>query len=173
MASNGGSRIGTPIERKWSHTYEGLIATEMDNPLRTAASVEAAGLVEVVYPGIEKLSMPPAFESELSANDATREALSSAWPHFLCGAARYCTCRPGRRLVRSFGKSNLGGRLASSRPVDHKDTKTAGLRDASLGMEDRTPLQMRVWFARMVLQESGVPEPLALKACGKGSRDGV
>ncbi len=52
---------------------EGLIATEMDNPLRTAASVEAAGLVEVVYPGIEKLAMPLAFESQLSANDTTRE----------------------------------------------------------------------------------------------------
>src|ERR1035438_1279195 len=58
--------------------------------------MRAAGLVEVVYPGIEKLAIPLAFESQLSANDTTREVLSSAWPHFL--AALLDTVRADRAV---------------------------------------------------------------------------
>lgn len=145
---------------------EGLIAAEMDNPLRTAASVEAAGLVEVVYPGVEKLAIPLAFESQLSANDTTRDALSSAWPHFL--AALLDTVRADRAVDWSApsesrtweGDSPLYGRWTTR-------TKNGWSARRFVGEEDRTPLQMRVWFARMVLQASGVPEPLALRLAVK------
>ena len=98
-----GGRIGEILERqsaekhrqKWrqqdwkdnrqkvANHVEGLIATELDNPLRTASSIEAAGLVEIVYPNVEALQLPISFKSQIAGNAAAIEKLSLAWPNFI------------------------------------------------------------------------------------------
>lgn len=141
---------------------EGLVATEMDNPLRTAASIEATGLVEIVYPGLEQLVMPPAFASQLSATDSMLEVLNSAWPCFL--AALLDTIRTDRAVDWSAlsekrkwdGESPLYGRWTTR-------TKNGWSARRFVGTDDRDPLQMRVWFAQRVLLACAVPDALALK----------
>jgi DEAD/DEAH box helicase domain-containing protein len=133
---------------------EGIIATEMDNPLRTAASIEAAGLVEVVYPGLEQLAIPSGFKSQLVADKAAMEALVSAWPHFL--AALLDTVRADRAVDWSTqsegrtwdGESPLYGRWTTR-------TKNGWSARRFVGLDDRARLQMRVWFAQRVLQAAG------------------
>jgi hypothetical protein len=74
----------------------GLIATELDNPLRTASSVEAAGLVEIVYPGVEALQLPTSFKSQIASNATAIERLSRVWPDFI--AALLDTVRADRAV---------------------------------------------------------------------------
>jgi len=141
---------------------EGLIATEMDNPLRTAVSIEAAGLVEVVYPGIERMAIPPTIESELSASERSSETLRSVWPQFL--GALLDTVRTDRAVdwsAQSNGRTWNGDSPLYRRWVTR--TKNGWSARRFVGMEDRDPLQLRVWFAQRVLRASGVPDPLALR----------
>jgi hypothetical protein len=62
---------------------EALIAQELDNPLRTAVSTEAVGLLELVYPGLADLPVPARFEERLPNSDAIRNELSATWPDIL------------------------------------------------------------------------------------------
>ena len=143
---------------------EGLIATELDNPLRTAASIEAAGLVEIVFPGVEDLQLPVAFKSQISGNPTAIQKLTSAWPAFI--AALLDTVRADRAIDWSApsdrrtwdGESPLYGRWMTR-------TKNGWSARRFVGGDGRSEdqLQMRVWFARRVLNAAGVDESLAVK----------
>ena len=143
---------------------EGLIATELDNPLRTASSIEAAGLVEIVYPGVEALQLPISFKSQIAGNAAAIEKLSLAWPDFI--AALLDTVRADRAVDWSApserrtwdGESPLYGRWMTR-------TKNGWSARRFVGGDDRKEdqLQMRVWFARKVLNAAGSDETLAVK----------
>lgn len=85
-------------ERVARHT-EALLATEMDSPLRTAPSVEAAGLVELVFPGIESMGLSPTFAGGLP-NDQVRRKLAEVWPTLL---AALDTMRADRAVDWSGG----------------------------------------------------------------------
>jgi hypothetical protein len=61
---------------------EALIAQELDNPIRTAVSTEASGILELVYPGLATLSLPPSFAGNLP-NDEVRAKLAPVWPDCL------------------------------------------------------------------------------------------
>ena len=143
---------------------EGLIATELDNPLRTAVSIEAAGLIEIAYPGIEQLTMPGEFKSQLSSCEAAATTLSEAWPHFL--AALLDTVRADRAVDWSNpsekrtwdGESPLQGRWITKATNGWSARRFVGVDNRT---EDR--LQMRMWFARRVLQSSGASDTLAVK----------
>jgi len=143
---------------------EGLIATEFDNPLRTAVSIEAAGLIELAYPGIEQLTMPSEFKSQLSAHDSAVSTLSEAWPHLL--AALLDTVRADRGVDWSSstesrtwdGESPLQGRWVTKATNGWSARRFVGVDNRT---EDR--LQMRIWFARRVLRSSGASDTLAVK----------
>jgi len=49
---------------------EALIAQEMDNPLRAAVSTEAVGLLELVYPALADLPLPPSFGTAPERRDS-------------------------------------------------------------------------------------------------------
>jgi DEAD/DEAH box helicase domain-containing protein len=137
---------------------EALIATEMDNPLRTASSVEAAGLAELVYSGLETLTLPPGFAGTLPSGDVLPK-LSSVWP--ACLAALVDTVRADRAVDWSAatkgrewdGESPLYGRWATRRKNGWTARRFIG--DPTRG-GDR--LQLRIWFAQAVLREAGCSE---------------
>ena len=143
---------------------EGLIATELDNPLRTAASIEAAGLVEIVFPGVEDLHLPISFKSQIAGNPTAIEKLTSAWPDFI--AALLDTVRADRAIDWSApsdrrtwdGESPLYGRWMTR-------TKNGWSARRFVGGDGRSEdqLQMRVWFTRRVLSAVGADESLAVK----------
>jgi DEAD/DEAH box helicase domain-containing protein len=143
---------------------EGLVATELDNPLRTAASIESAGLVEIVYPGVEKLEMPGEFKSQVAAFPQGLQMLASAWSDFL--AALLDTMRADRAVDWSApfdrrtwdGESPLYGRWMTR-------TKNGWSARRFVGGDSRSDdqLQMRVWFARRVLAAAGAPQSLAVQ----------
>lgn len=60
---------------------EGLIANELERPLKKRASVESVGLIEIVYPGLENLHVPPLFEEKLQSTVRTK--LAAVWPEFI------------------------------------------------------------------------------------------
>jgi hypothetical protein len=72
---------------------EALIAQELDNPLRTAVSTEAVGLIELAYPGLTTLTMPAVLSAR---NDAIFRKLGPLWPDLL--AALLDTVRADRAV---------------------------------------------------------------------------
>ena len=142
---------------------EALIATEMDNPLRTASSVEAAALAELVYSGVESLTLPPAFAGTLPGGDAVSK-LSSVWP--ACVAALLDTVRADRAVDWSAatkgrewdGESPLYGRWATRRKNGWTARRFIGDPTRS---GDR--LQLRLWFVQGVLRAAGCPEDFAVQ----------
>lgn len=86
---------------------EGLVAKELDRPLKKQPTVESIGLIEFVYPGIESLGIPPIFEEKLTPN--TRSKIAEVWPKIvtlLLDTARFDGCvgwsdpkKPGRKWL--------------------------------------------------------------------------
>jgi hypothetical protein len=128
---------------------EGLIATELDNPLRTAASIEAAGLVEIVFPGVEGLHLPIGFKSQIAANPTAIEKLTPAWPDFI--AALLDTVRADRAIDWSApsdrrtwdGESPLYGRWMTRTKNGWSARRFVGGDGRS---EDQLRLQMRLAY---------------------------
>jgi DEAD/DEAH box helicase domain-containing protein len=72
---------------------EGLIATELEPPLKKRVSAESVGLIEIVYPGIGRLSVPPLLEEKLPAD--VRPKIAEVWPELvtlLLDSARRDSC---------------------------------------------------------------------------------
>jgi DEAD/DEAH box helicase domain-containing protein len=61
---------------------EALVATELDRPIKQRVHVEATGLAEVVYPGIDDLTLPFRIEAELR-DEGIRAALRDNWTAFV------------------------------------------------------------------------------------------
>ncbi len=128
---------------------EGLIANELERPLKKRASVESVGLIEIVYPRIESLGVPPLLEEKLPSN--ARRKLASAWPEFvslLLDAARRDSCvawsqeTTGRKWL---GEVPLPGRWL---------TRTRGGWGAN-AFVGATKLQHRRAFAANMLRAAG------------------
>jgi superfamily II DNA or RNA helicase len=60
---------------------EGLIATEINKPIKKRPSVESVGLLEVVYPGVDILSLPSLLEEKLP--QSIRAKMSKVWPEII------------------------------------------------------------------------------------------
>jgi DEAD/DEAH box helicase domain-containing protein len=149
-----------------SHT-EALIGAEMDNPLRTASSIEAAGLVELVYPGLENVSLPAAVAGLVTDSNA-RHKLSIIWPDLL--AALVDTARADRTVEWSQdtegrkwdGQSPLYGRWATRRKNGWTARRFIG-DDPYLRDPHRQHLiQSRLWFVSRVLRAVGALETLSV-----------
>ncbi|MCW5980039.1 MAG: DEAD/DEAH box helicase [Bryobacteraceae bacterium] len=150
----------------WTHNAqnvaaraEALVAQELDNPLRTAISVEATGLLELVFPGLADLTMPADFTGQLP-DDRCRMLLSEVWPDVLAafldtvrsnGAVDWSKEEAGRKWN---GESPLYGRW-----VTRSKNGWIGLGGDRwvhavrfIGNDDR---QLRLWFAKCLLREAG------------------
>ena len=60
---------------------EGIVAKELGQLLKRRVSVESVGLLEIVYPGIEKLSVPPVVEEKLPRQ--VRHKIADVWPEIV------------------------------------------------------------------------------------------
>ncbi len=139
---------------------EALIAQEMDNPLRTAVSTEAVGLLELVYPGLADLPLPPSFAGQLP-NDEIRNKLAGIWPDVLVAlldtlradrAVDWSKEEPGRKWN---GESPLYGRWSTR-------SKNGWTARRFIGDDNpqRHKLQLRLWFAKTLLAAANCPEVL-------------
>jgi DEAD/DEAH box helicase domain-containing protein len=139
---------------------QALIARALDNPVRKVISTEAAGLVEVVYPGVESLSMPADFSGRLPT-ELLRQELTLAWPAIV--ASLLDSIRADRAVDWSQdsdkrqwdGESPLFGRWMCRSKSGWKARRFVG--DPT---RRRESLQLRLWFALMVLKSAGCPQTL-------------
>lgn len=131
---------------------EGLVASEFDRPLRTSVSLEAVGLIEIAYPGISHLGMPPQLESELPTK--SRKELNKSWSEILSlllDSLRADHCMGWSEETENrkwLGQSPLDGKWA---------TRAKGGWDAR-AFVGATTRQQRRKFARQVLLAAGCPD---------------
>ena len=137
---------------------EALIAQELDNPLRTAVSTEAVGLLELVYPGLADLPMPASFAGRLP-NDEIRNKLSATWPDIL--AALLDTLRADRAV--NWSKQEVGRKWNEESPLYGRwstRSKNGWTARRFIGDDSRPKdtLQLRLWFAKTLLTAAHCPE---------------
>ncbi len=128
---------------------EGLIANELERPVKKRASVESVGLIEIVYPGIEGLGIPPLLEEKLPPNARTK--LASVWPEFvalLLDDARRDSCVAWSR--ETIGRQWLGEVPLQGRWLTRNHSGWGAI--AFVG---RTKEQLRRKFAFNVLRAAG------------------
>jgi hypothetical protein len=140
---------------------EALIAQELDNPLRTAVSIEAVGLLELVYPGLEDLPLPASFEERL-LSDEVKNQFVATWPAIL--AALLDTLRADRAL--DWSKEESGRKWNEESPLYGRwSTRSRnGWTARRFIGDDRRPkdrLQLRLWFAKTLLTAARCPESLS------------
>jgi len=145
-----------------AHT-EALVAQELDSPLRTAVSTEAAGLLELVYPGLENFPLPASFEERLP-NDEIRKRFATVWPVIL--AALLDSLRADRAV--DWSKEQPGRKWNEESPLYERwstRSKNGWTARRFIGDDDadrrRDKLQLRLWFAKTVLTAAQCPEYLS------------
>lgn len=132
---------------------EGLIALELARPIKKRTSVESVGLIEIVYPGLEELDVPPLLEERLPSS-GTREAISGIWPGFvasLLDTVRMDGCLTWSSPTESrqwLGESPLHGRWLTR-------TRSGWGARAFVGTTQR---QLRRWFVTRVFRAAGCSE---------------
>ena len=148
-AENYGQTDWRKNREKIQNHIEGMIANELGTSLKKRVSVESVGLLEVVYPGIEGLVVPPIIEEKLLPEAQNR--IANVWPDFvvlLLDTARQDGCtdwsqvQSGRRWL---GENPLTGRWL---------TRSLGGWGASRFV-GATPQQLRRTFATNVLKAAG------------------
>ncbi len=144
---------------------QALIAQELDNPLRTAISVEACGLLEVVYPDLGQLELPSIVAGQLTED--ARKRFGPVWPDFV--AALLDTLRADRAVSWSQeeegrtwnGESPLYGRWSTR-------SQNGWTARRFIGEETRPAAtqQLRTWFTKAVLRAAGCDEGLSVLILG-------
>jgi superfamily II DNA or RNA helicase len=152
-------RAETYGQRDWDRNSEaiknhaeGLIGTELQRPLKTQSSVESVGLLQVVYPGIDRLALPPLLEEKLQAEARVR--LKDVWPQMVTllldtvradGCVEWSNLNDNRKWL---GESPLRGRWL---------TQTRGGWGAR-AFVGATIQQLRLKFVSNVLAQIGCSE---------------
>ena len=134
---------------KIQNHIEAMIANELGGSLKKRVSLESVGLLEVVYPGIEKLVVPPIIEEKLPLKAQNR--IANVWPDFVVllldtvrqdGCIDWSQIQAGRKWL---GENPLTGRWL---------TRSRGGWGASRFV-GTTPQQLRRTFATNVLKAAG------------------
>jgi hypothetical protein len=128
---------------------EGLIAKELERPLKKRASIESVGLIEVVYPGIDSLGIPPLLEEKLSSGARTK--IAEIWPELIA-----LLLDSGRRDSCVAWSKETSGRtwLGESPLLERWLTRTRGGWGATAFVGE-TQKQLRRAFASNVLRAVG------------------
>lgn len=145
-------------QRSVASHAEALIAQELDNPLRTAVSTEAVGLLELVYPRLVDLPLPSSFAGQLPS-DEIRNKLAGIWPDVL--AALLDTVRADRAV--DWSKEEAGRKWNGESPLYGRwstRSKNGWTARRFIGDDSRPrdTLQLRLWFAKTLLAAAHCPE---------------
>ena len=128
---------------------EGMIAKELGRSLKKRVSVESVGLLEIVYPGIEKLIVPSIIEEKLPPK--ARKKIAKIWPDFVAlfldtirqdGCIDWSQQMPSREWL---GENPLTGRWLTRSCGGWGATRFVGV----------TPQQRRRAFAMNVVRAAG------------------
>lgn len=128
---------------------QGLIAKELQRPLKKRASVESVGALEVVFPGLDRLPIPPLVEEKLPSD--VRPRMAGIWTDLVSllledvrkdGCVDWSLDTPGRTWL---GESPLPGRWLTRR---HGGWRARAFVGAGMG-------QLRRRFVANVLRSSG------------------
>ncbi|SDD49455.1 DEAD/DEAH box helicase [Belnapia rosea] len=129
---------------------DAVLAREFAVPVPSILSLETTGLGEVVYPGLEDLSLPERLAGLMPSTTA-RDALADAWPGILAGLCD--TVRMNRCVT--FGDEELD-RSASYYPVGTWMSLAASGPSVSSFLPARPGETRRTRFAAAVLRAAGV-----------------
>ena len=131
---------------------EAIIAGELGQALKKRVSVESIGLLEIIYPGIEKLDVPFIIEERLPQE--ARQKILEIWPDFVAllldtvrqdGCIDWSQEMPSRKWL---GENPLMGRWMTRRRGGWGATRFVGT----------TRGQLRRTFAENVLRTAGCVE---------------
>jgi len=155
-------------KRVWDENFDAvkvellrLLGRELARaPLRREASVETLGLLEVAYPGLNAIPLPPQIAGQLP--EQARETLQAAWPDFL---AALCDSLRADGVVTMGGAEQGDDFQQGQIPIGRwcaEDKRRGGFLVSFIGARES---QRRRRFAQSVLVRSGVePEQSELFA---------
>ena len=139
---------------------EALLATELNRRLPTKFSLESVGVVEVVYPSLDRVR-PPAKFLGTAPSHKLREALDEGWPDYLAalldtlrfdGAAGWSEGDDVRSEHKWEDESPLLNRWAAR---DSRGWNSIRF----VGASKRQLRQLRLWFTAQLLERAGCPAP--------------
>lgn len=135
------------------HT-EGLMAIELRSPVKKRASVESVGLLQVCYPGLDRLTMPLQLEEKLLKKKNVLSQISSIWPSLI--TLLLDTIRRDRCVYWSSEKKshNWMGESALDNRWLTRNRRGWGAHP----FVGETPRQGRRLFVANVLRAAGCPE---------------
>ncbi len=131
---------------------EALAGREVWRPRKKEALLESTGLIEVVYPGIAAIELPPQLEPHLPRD--LRSTLRAAWPHvvaLMLDSVRAAGCidwTSERQGLRWMDESPLQGRWLTRERNGWNASPFVGA----------TMRQTRRWFVAKVLGSAGCSE---------------
>lgn len=135
---------------------EGLIASELVSPLKKRTSVESVGLIQVIYPGLDKLLLPAIVEEGLRS-EKVRRTMANIWPDFV--ALLLDTVRRDGCIY--WSSENDSRRWLGESPLEDRwltRTRQGWRAHAFVGA---TPRQLRRIFASNVLKVAGYTQNIA------------
>lgn len=124
-------------------------------PLRREVSVETLGLLEVTYPGLNAIPLPPQIAGQLP--EQAREDLQTAWPDFL---AALCDSLRADAVVTMGGASEGDDFQQGQIPIGRwcaEDKRRSSFLVSFIGARENR----RRRFAQAVLESSGLPNDQA------------
>lgn len=141
-------------KRRVAGCIEGLLATELSRvDPRRLASVETLGLLEIVYPGVSELTIPPLLEEKLPTNSVI-ERIAGLWPDIvstLLDTLRQHDCLSWSEETETrkwLGEGVLWKHWSTRSKGGYSNVTFVGVTERSL----------RRWFATKVLLAAGVQE---------------
>ena len=131
---------------------EGLIANELERPIKKRPSVESVGLIEIVYPGLELINIPPLLEEKLSSN--IRNKLLCVWPSFV--ALLLDTVR--RDSCISWSQNTSGREWLGESPLSGRWLTRSRNGWGATAFVGATKRQLRRTFTSNVLSSAGLSD---------------
>ena len=134
---------------------QALVATELNRPLPTRVSLESIGLVEVSYPGIDKVPAPATVLGSLPSN-AIRQGIKRIWPDYL--AALLDTLRLDGAAGWSEPDVEEKHKWSGDSPLFDRWAARTGGGWGAIGFVGASIDQRRRWFTAMILERAGCSE---------------
>ena len=151
-ASRWNQKAWNENSREVRRRAEALVATELNRPLPTRVSLESIGLVEVSYPGLDKVP-PPATVLGSLPNSAVRRRIVKVWPDYLAGLLD--TVRFDGAAGWSEPDTDETHRWSGDSPLFDRWTARSGSGWGAVGFVGISKDQRRRWFTAKLLEKAG------------------